>query len=45
MVFFYARTTDYNGEVKLNVNIQLEQYIIISMYNKCGVSKKITMKN
>ena len=42
---FYNRTTDRNGEAKLNINLQSGQYIITSTYNECSVSNKITIKN
>ena len=30
---FYDRTTDANGDAKLNINLQSGQYIITSSYN------------
>lgn len=40
---FYNRTTDSNGDAKLNINLQDGEYIITSTYNGASISNKITI--
>ena len=42
---FYTRTSDANGEAKLNINLMAGEYIITSTYNRLSVSNKITISN
>ena len=39
----YTRTTDANGEAKLNINLMAGEYIITSGYNGAYISNKITI--
>ena len=40
---FYNRTTDVNGDAKLNINLQAGEYIITSSYGDAVISNKITI--
>ncbi|WP_407380118.1 hypothetical protein [Methanobrevibacter sp.] len=40
---FYNRTTDANGDAKLNINLQAGEYIITSGYGDAVISNKITI--
>ena len=42
---FYTRTTDANGEAKLNINLMAGEYIITSGYNGAYTSNKITISS
>ena len=39
----YKRTTDDNGQAKLNINLPYGKYIITSSYNGCNVANNITV--
>ena len=39
----YYRTTDSNGDAKLNINLQAGQYIITSSYNGQNVANTVTV--
>ena len=39
----YTRTTDSNGEAKLNINLQAGEYIITSSYMQASIGNKITI--
>ena len=41
----YTRTTDANGEAKLNINLMAGEYIITSGYNGAYISNKITISS
>ena len=38
---FYQRTTDNNGQAKLNINLQPGEYIITSTYNGCNIANTV----
>ena len=40
---FYDKTTDINGEAKLNINLLPGQYIITSSYNGYNAANKVTI--
>ena len=40
---FYYRTTDSNGQAKLNINLQPGEYIITSSYNGASIGNKVTV--
>ena len=40
---FYYRTSDSNGIVKLNINLEPGEYIITSKYGQAAVSNKVTV--
>ncbi len=40
---FYTRTTDANGDAKLNINLQAGEYIITSSYADAVIANKITI--
>ena len=40
---FYDKTTDINGEAKLNINLLPGQYIITSCYNGYNAANKVTI--
>ena len=40
---FYTRTTDSEGIVRLNINLQPGEYIITSSYNGTNVANKVTV--
>ena len=40
---FYTRTTDSDGWVKLNINLEPGDYIITAEYNDCQVSNNVTV--
>ena len=40
---FYKRTTDNNGQAKLNINLQAGEYIITSSYNGFNIANKVTV--
>ena len=40
---FYDKTTDINGEAKLNINLLPGQYIITSSYNGYNTANKVTI--
>ena len=42
---FYTRTTNTNGEAKLNINLMAGEYIITSGYNGAYTSNKITISS
>ncbi len=42
---FYSRTTDVNGDGKLNINLMPGEYIITSSYNGYNISNKITVNS
>ena len=39
----YYRTTDSNGDAKLNINLQAGKYIITSSYNGQNVANTVTV--
>ncbi|SDA37087.1 Ig-like domain repeat protein [Methanobrevibacter millerae] len=41
---FYTRSTDENGYVKMNINLQPGDYVITAEYNGCMVSNNIVVK-
>ncbi|MBR0371397.1 MAG: Ig-like domain repeat protein [Methanobrevibacter sp.] len=42
---FYSRTTDVNGDGKLDINLMPGEYIITSSYNGYNISNKITVNS
>lgn len=42
---FYNRTTDANGDAKLNINLLPGEYIITSSYDGLNIANKITIKS
>ena len=40
---FYNRTTDSNGQARLNINLMPGEYIITSSYNGSNIANKITV--
>lgn len=40
---FYNRTTNADGEAKLNINLSTGEYIITSSYNGCNIANTITI--
>ena len=40
---FYHKTTDSNGQAKLNINLMPGEYIITSSYNGTAIANKITI--
>jgi len=40
---FYTRTSDVNGQSKLNINLQAGEYIITSTYNDLNIANRITI--
>lgn len=40
---FYNKTTDSNGQAKLNINLMPGEYIITSSYNGTNIANKITV--
>lgn len=40
---FYTRTSDVNGQAKLNINLQAGEYIITSTYNDLNIANRITI--
>lgn len=42
---FYTRTTDENGQARLNIRLMAGEYIITSTYNGLNKSNKITIGN
>ena len=40
---FYYKTTDANGQAKLNINLQAGEYIITSSYNGTNIANKVTV--
>lgn len=42
---FYKRTTDVNGDGKLDINLMPGEYIITSSYNGYNISNKITVSS
>lgn len=41
---FYNRTTDDNGQAKLNINLRPGEYIITSMFNGASISNMVIVK-
>ena len=41
---FYNRTTDENGQARLNINLLPSEYIITSMFNGSAISNKVIIK-
>lgn len=41
---FYNRTTDNNGQAKLNINLWPGEYIITSMFNEASISNRVIVK-
>ena len=41
---FYNRTTDVNGDARLNINLQEGKYIITSSYADASISNIVTVK-
>ncbi len=42
---FYNRTSDANGDAKLNINLPAGEYIITSSYNGASIGNKVTVLN
>ena len=42
---FYNRTTDEDGNAKLNINLQAGEYIITSSYAGANIANKITISS